>query len=424
MVAESYRTTSGLLVVDQRSGGGLVPNDNDPALNPPATVGPPTARPGDPDGIEIIVGGEPVGAWSSRRPPRAMPWSGWPAEWCTPNWGGQLQLLTDTAWTCLDDNASILAAMPPYLVGAAESLPADWINNPDPDRYTSWVEFAKQLVWDFQGAGEVFVLTTARYANTYPARFHVVPPWFVEIDWWGGQRRYHIGSLDVTADMLHIRYTSRTTDLHGRGPLEVGGPRMVAAAALARYAQTFATSGAVPNAVLTYPGRLSKERVEELQAQWVEARMSRMGLPAVLSGGIDFRTLDYNPKDLALVELSQWNEARIAVLLKVPPICVALPSGGDSMTYSNVESLFDYRWRAGLSTIAANLMAALSGWALPRGTTVEVNRDEFVKAPPLERAQTWAIYHGIGAVTTEEIRQGERFGVAAPSESLTSGVLQ
>jgi HK97 family phage portal protein len=199
---------------------------------------------------------------------------------------------------------------------------------------------------------------------------------------------------------------------------------MVAAAALARYAQNFATSGAVPNAVLTYPGRLSRERVLELQAQWVDARMSGMGLPAVLSGGIDFKTLAYNPKDLALVELSQWNEARIAVLLKVPPICVALPSGGDSMTYSNVESLFDYRWRAGLSTLAANLMAALSGWALPRGTTVEVNRDEFVKAPPLERAQTHAIYVGLGIETVEEAREAERFGIAAPSESLSSGVLQ
>lgn len=421
MGASSYRTASGLLVVDQRSSG-WTPNDNPPGI-PPATVGEPDYQPGDPDGVEIISVGEPA-AGGPRRPPRPVPWSGWPVEWMTPNWGGQLQLLTDTAWTCLDDNASILAAMPPYLVGASSTLPADWVNNPDPDRYTSWNEFAKQLVWDFQGAGEVFVLTTARYANTYPARFHVVPPWFVEIDWRAGQRRYQIGSLDVTADMLHIRYTSRTTDLHGRGPLEVGGPRMVAAAALARYAQQFAVGGAIPNAVLTYPGRLSRERVLELQAQWVEARMSGMGLPAVLSGGIDFRTLDYNPKDLALVELSQWNEARIAVLLKVPPVCVALPSGGDSMTYSNVESLFDYRWRAGLSTLAASLMAALSGWALPRGTTVEVNRDEFVKAPPLERAQTHQIYVGMGVETVDEAREAERFGIAAPSESLSSGVLQ
>ena len=47
--------------------------------------------------------------------------------------------------------------MPPYLVGAAPSLPADWMTNPDPDLYTSWDEFAKQLLWDYQ-LGEAFVL--------------------------------------------------------------------------------------------------------------------------------------------------------------------------------------------------------------------------------------------------------------------------
>ena len=54
------------------------------------------------------------------------------------------------------------------------------MTNPDPDLYGSWNEFAKQLLWDYQAAGEVFVLVTARYATEWPARFHVVPPWTVE----------------------------------------------------------------------------------------------------------------------------------------------------------------------------------------------------------------------------------------------------
>ena len=58
------------------------------------------------------------------------------------------------------------------------TLIADWLTNPDPDVYTSWEEFAKQLFWDYQ-LGEAFVLATARYATGWPARFHVVPPWYV-----------------------------------------------------------------------------------------------------------------------------------------------------------------------------------------------------------------------------------------------------
>ena len=147
------------------------PNDNDPGEAAPGTVGPPTATPGDPDGFEVIVG-DPVPPPPGRGM-RAAAWSGWPEEWNTPAWSSQLNVLADTAWACLDLNSSVLATMPPYLVGAAPSLPADWLNNPDPDQYASWEEFAKQLLWDYQ-LGEAFVLATARYANGYPARFHVV----------------------------------------------------------------------------------------------------------------------------------------------------------------------------------------------------------------------------------------------------------
>jgi phage portal protein BeeE len=149
-----------------------------------------------------------------------------------------------------------------------------------------------------------------------------------------------------------------------------------------------------------------------------------MGLPAVVSGGVTFKADAYSPEQLTLMDLSRWNESRIAVLLGVPPFLVGLPSGGDSMTYSNVEQVNMHHWRDGLSPIVSTLMAALSQKLLPRGTAVELNRDEYVKPDPLTRAQTQQIYHGIGVLTAEQIAELERFNVAAPSATLTSGVLQ
>lgn len=391
------------------------------ALEHRSTVGP-EAEPGDPDGV--VFTGERRGA-APLIPPPAQPWSGWPAEWSTPSWWPHVNVLTDTAWACLDSNASIFATMPPYLVGAAPSLTADWLTNPDPDLYTSWEEYAKAMLWDYQALGEVYVLATARYSTGWPARFHVVPPWMVDAEVApSGRRRYFIGRVEVTADMLHVRYTSRVGDARGHGPLEVGAPRLVAGAALARYATSVASSGGIPNSVLTHPARLDPEQARELQNQWVNARMSSLGLPAVLSGGVDFKPLQMDPAKMALVELAGWNEARIAVLLGVPPFCVALPSGGDPMTYTNVSQLFDYRWRSGLRPMAQALMAALSFWALPRGTVVEVNRDDFIRPPALEVAQVHQIYAGLGVLSPEQIAEAERFSVAAPSEALSSGMLQ
>jgi HK97 family phage portal protein len=353
---------------------------------------------------------------------RPSAWAGWPDGWATPNWQGQQQALSDTAWMCLDLNSSVLSTMPPYLVAASPNLNADWLTNPDPDTYSSWEEFAKRLFWDYQ-LGEAFVLATAFYSTGFPARFHVVPPWTIQVEFdSAGKRRYTIGSTDVTPDVLHLRYTSSVDQAHGTGPLEVGAGRVIAARVLQQYATNLAASGGIPSSILEHPDELSAEQSAALQAQWVAARMSSIGEPAVLSGGVQWRPTQLNPTEMALVDLSAWNEARIATLLGVPPFLVGLPTGGDSMTYSNVSSIFDYHWRAGLRPKAHTVMSGLSQWLTPRGTRIEVNRDAYVQAEPLARAQTWSTLaaivdkQGNPVVTVEEIRAAERI------DDLTKGL--
>ena len=79
------------------------------------------------------------------------------------------------------------------------------------------------MFWDWYAAGEVFVVATARYSTGWPARFHVLPPWLVEVDMDSGLRRYRIGSSEVPdGDLLHLRYQDTTADARGHGPLEAG----------------------------------------------------------------------------------------------------------------------------------------------------------------------------------------------------------
>jgi HK97 family phage portal protein len=394
--------------IDTRALRPTTPNDTVPPESNPGTVGPPDARAGDPEGVVF-----PDSVAAPPNPPsiiRPSTWSGWPDTWDTPNWWGHLETLSDVAWSCIDLNASILASMPPYLVGASANLPDDWLDNPDPLRYASWVEFCKELFWSFQ-TGEAFILCTARYSNTWPARFHVVTPWLINVELVGGIRRYSIGALDVTDDILHIRYQSRTDDAHGHGPLEVGRSRLIAARMLTQYGTNLAATGAIPNAVIVHPDELTDLQAQALQMQWINARLSRMGLPAVLSGGITFETLQFSPKDMALLDLLGFNEARIAVLLHVPPFLMGLPSGGDPLTYNTVLMALDYHWRAGLRPMAQNVMGALSQWLVPRGTTVELNRDAYVQPGPLERAQTWQILIDTGVLTAEQVMAIERYNV-------------
>ena len=224
--------------------------------------------PGDPNGVLI----DPSGPLRPLGRVFAQPWSGWPADWYPPAWNAGsspgAQPLSDTAWMCIDLNANILSTMPPYLVGAAGSLDASWLANPNPDTYASWEEFAKTLFWDYQ-MGEAFVYCTARYTTGWPARFHVVPPWAVEVELAAGIRRYTIGRQDVTDDILHIRYKSRADWPRGQGPLDVGAgyAQVVADRMYSAYAQSFASAGGVPSSILTHDDELTKKQAEDLQAR-------------------------------------------------------------------------------------------------------------------------------------------------------------
>lgn len=418
----SAGTLSGVMSGEHIRPSGLVLHGRSFDLEPNGNLpdGPPTVGPefdelaGDPNGVEImsIEGDSGAGAFY----PTPAPWAGWPADWAMPGWNGQLDSLVDTAWSCFDLNSSILGSMPVYTTWGPELEITDnptWAGNPDPDLYASWFEFFRDLAWDYQG-GEAFVLCTARYSDGYPARFHVVEPWMVNVEWVAGFREYKIGAEDVTGDILHIRYKGKRSDARGHGALEAGRARVVAAAVLCRYATELARGGGVPQVAIKHPQRLNRTQAEELKAEWWRARTSSLGLPAVLSGGIELETFSVNPRDMALLELSQFNESRIAILCGVPPFLQGLPSGGDSMTYSNVSSLFDYHWRAGLRPKATALMSALSWWALPRGTNVELDRDEYVR-PGLEELAAW--YRAmieLEVMTPAEIRKRERIGGPPP----------
>jgi HK97 family phage portal protein len=395
------------------TGAGATPNTT---VENPDSVGP-TYRPGDPSQFEFEdAPGPPQNRMAAVV---TSPWDGWPAQWATPAWGtsgSTLEQLTDVAWAALDLNSSVLSAMPVYRVRNGQVLPPTaWMTNPDPDIYTDWSEFAKQLFWDFQAVGEAFVLPIGRAADGWPYNLRVVPPPLMTVEMGGGRRVYKIGSIDVTDEILHIRYKSTTDTARGIGPLESGRARLVQLSVLARYAAEI-TDGAIPKYVLETEQLLKPAEARDLLEQWWESRMMSLGeawKPAVLSGGVKARPLQLTPEQMALTEQSQYNEARIAVLLGVPPFLLGLPTN-ESMTYSNVSQVFDFHDRRYLKTAATRVMAALSGWALPRGQSVELNRDEYSRPALLERATAYEKLVAVGALSSAEIRVMERLTDADP----------
>jgi HK97 family phage portal protein len=404
---------------DWLTGAGATPNAT---VGDPDSVGP-SYRPGDPDGFELEPA-DPV----EQRMAAIVPslWDGWPANWASPQWGSlgpKFEELVDTAWAALDLNSSVLSAMPVYRTRSGTVLePTSWMSNPDPSIYTSWHEFAKQLFWDFQ-LGEAFVLPMARTSDStgrLPYNFRVIPAPLMKVEMDAGVRRCFLGTLDVTDDVLHIRYKSRTDSPRGTGPLDSGRNRLVAAGVLARYATELAEGGGIPKYILETDKFLTPAQAKELLDMWWESRKENLGQPwkpAVAAGGVKAKPLQLNPQEMALMELAQFNESRIAVLLGVHPFLLGLPSG-DSVTYSNATSLFDFHDRRYLKTAAVHVMSALSNWALPHGQSAELNRDEYSRPALKERSEANKILYEAGVLSTEEWRVMERLSGPAPEAPL------
>ena len=392
-----------------------LPNENGPA----------DYNPGDPDMVDISGLAEPT---ENRSLPWVQPssWSGYPSEWSTPAYtspsaAAATKNLIDIAWACIDLNSSVLSSMPLYRMRGGQIIPSvAWMSNPDPTVYGSWNEFAKQLFWDYQ-MGEAFVLPMAHGADGYPARFRVIPPWLVTVELGtGGRREYKVGSLNVTDEILHIRYQSTTDNAHGHGPLEAAGYRQVVIGLLQRYVKNLTETGGVPMYWLGVDRKITASEATDMMDRWIESRAKYAGHPALVANGATLnQAKSMSAQDLSLMELTQFNEARIAILLGVPPFLVGLPGATGSLTYSNIEQLFSFHDRSSLRPKATAVMAALDSWALPSPQTLEINRDDYTRPSLLERAQAYKTMIDSGVMEPEEARAMERFTNVSSAQRLS-----
>lgn len=346
-------------------------------------------------------------------PPQAQAWAGWPVEWAVPTdalMGGMVT--SDVVFACVDKNATAVSSMPATAAdpdGNPFTSQPPWLVNPQPEVYTHWSEFIRQMWWSYQLTGEVFLAATSRYKDSgYPRTFCLISPWLISPEIREGQRRYFIGGQDATADVLHIRYASWPAEPRGIGPLEVARDRLLAVKVLGRYGADLAANGGIPWAVLRHKYKLQAGQAEQLKQQWITAARNRMGAPAVLDNDTDLTPLNVTPKDMALSDLQQFAEARIAILLGVPPFLVGLPSGADSLTYTNVSTIYDSHWRQTLRPHSKYLMDALSVWALPGRSSVLLNAEEYIRPSATDRASYYRVMVDIGAMTPDEVRRAER----------------
>lgn len=358
--------------------------------------------------------------------PYASRWPGWPGGWEPPFFesgrsglggagqypgrflgGAMLEGRVSTVFSCTDLVSRSLSTMGLKVMSNGMQIPPPpWIDNPEPEIYTSIVEAMQATVNSLLHRGEAFLAPTARYPDDgMVARWVVLNPDLVDVEpAVGGMPVYSIGGLNIPrTEILHIRYQTWPGQVRGIGPLEACWRNLVSADAMQSWGTALAVANGIPMAVLQSEAKLTKMQAQAIKVSWAEAAMSRGILPAVLSGGLTYTPLNLKPAEVGLLDLRTFDEARIASCFGVPLWLVGLPVN-DGLTYSTVQDTFEYFWRATLRPLAYNIACALSGWALPRDVYIRFASEQLTEPSVGERATIYETLIRAQVITPAEAR--------------------
>lgn len=322
---------------------------------------------------------------------------------------GLLEGRVSTVFACCDLISRTLSTMELHVTKKAVLTQGPpWLANPEPELYSSTVDAMQALVNSMLIRGNAFVAPTARYEDGTVARWVVLNPDMVEAQAGiNGLADYAIGGEPVDRrEILHIRYQTWPGQALGVGPLEACWRNIVSADAMQRWGTELAVMNGIPTAILQSQTKLTKDQATALKKSWAEATYSRGVLPAILSGGLEYKPLNLKPSDVGLIDLRAFDEQRIASTFGVPLWLVGLPMS-DGLSYSTVDGTFDYFWRATLRPLAYNIASALSGFMLARDYFVRFASEQLTEPPITERATVYKTLIEAGVIDAEEARRLE-----------------
>lgn len=312
-----------------------------------------------------------------------------------------------TAVRCLQLTSQTIAALPLRYrrrtgLDPNASDPA-WLANPDPAWFPNGIADALfAAVWSMYRDGDAFVYITSRYSDGYPQSWTVLDAQAVDVDSSNGRRTYASNGTPLNTDDVVQVTRNPTGALRGSGALESYGAALRAAYSGEQYAAGVFGAGGIPPVVLQSLRRLTGEQAADVQGQWVAARASSPGAPAILPPELTMLAQAFSPKDMALLDSREFDSRSICAAFGVPAMLLNLPVAG-GLTYQNPAMLAELWWKTELMPNARRLEAALS-LMVPRGNWVEFDASTTLR-PDLETmVNVWSKLLADGIVTEDEYR--------------------
>ena len=271
---------------------------------------------------------------------------------------------------------------------------------PAPNLDQTWQQFTVETILSLQDSGDAYW----RVASNGSIR--VLPHTEMSVTWNAQmtQRvyRYNLGGVirhwGINPPLVVLSMNRGAHDATGFGPME--SKRIRGLIAETDYAQQYFENSGAPSGTLTVPGEMTKPEADKLREQWIAARNVRA--PAVLGGGAVWESTSFSPTDSEWVAGHLAGVGDAATLFGVPGALLQYSQPGSSLTYENIQDVYQGYWRATLRpTYAVRIEEAL---APILNTRVTFNPESLFLASISSRAQAAATLTNAGYNPEESAR--------------------
>jgi len=190
----------------------------------------------------------------------------------------------------------------------------------------------------------------------------------------------------------------------GISPLEAMRNTIGMGLAMDRFLSAFYGEGATPQSVLETDQSITTEQAAVLRDTWEQSHYKHRR-PAVLSGGLKWRSITTSAADMEMIAHRESIVRDIARAYRIPLFLLA-GTGGDTQTYTNVESTGLNFQRYTLLSWQRRLEDCFSEM-LPITQRVRFNSDEFTRADLMTRVKAQQSQIMSGTLTPNEAREIE-----------------
>lgn len=219
---------------------------------------------------------------------------------------------------------------------------------------------------------------------------------------------YEIGGCKQTlaaSDVLHLAMFNPLDDFYGMSPLAAAAKLVDQASAAADYNLALLQNGGIPPLFLTTQEELGDEEFKafkkEMHTSWMANK--NVGLPQLLEGGMDVKTVGVAPKDMQMLEAQRMFALKFAQVLRVP---AEFLSGAEEKKYGNYGDALKALYTEGALPRLDLIQDDANAWLSPMfgdGVRLRYDRDD-VEALKEDQDKLWTRVNAATHLTVDEKR--------------------